>query len=164
MAYTNVWDNTKPTGSEAANTISATFRQFKLDITERLNDIFGTMPAFTTDPLRPYGLKFTDSQDAVISMGDNAGTPRSIIIKDKAGATTYYTFSSTKLALGASVGLDLNGTPPSAAASHVIFGGSVRTTIGANGAATALTANPLGYVDINVAGTIAQIPYYNRGA
>ncbi len=39
-----------------------------------------------------------------------------------------------------------------------------RTTIGANGAATALTANPLGYVDIVIGGVNCQIPYYNRGA
>lgn len=61
-------------------------------------------------------------------------------------------------------GLDLTGACPTAAASHVAIGGTVRTTVGANGAATALTANPLGYLDIDVAGTIAQIPYYNRGS
>lgn len=60
--------------------------------------------------------------------------------------------------------LDLTGAPGMAAASHVRFGGVVRTTIGANGGATGLTALPLGYLDIDVAGTIAQIPYYNRGA
>ena len=34
------------------------------------------------------------------------------------------------------------------------------TTIGANGAATALTANPVGYVIINLGNTAVQIPYY----
>lgn len=41
---------------------------------------------------------------------------------------------------------------------------SIRNTIGANGAATALTANPLGYLDITIGATSAQIPYYTRGA
>lgn len=35
------------------------------------------------------------------------------------------------------------------------------TTIGSNGAATALTANPLGYVIIMVGNTSVQIPYYS---
>lgn len=58
-------------------------------------------------------------------------------------------------------GIDLTGNPPTAAASHVAIGGSVQSTIGANGAASALTANPLGYLKINVAGTSAIIPYYS---
>lgn len=35
------------------------------------------------------------------------------------------------------------------------------TTIGANGAASALTANPVGYLKIKVNGTTYQLPYYN---
>lgn len=34
-------------------------------------------------------------------------------------------------------------------------------TIGANGAASALTANPVGYIKIKINGTSYQIPYYN---
>lgn len=60
--------------------------------------------------------------------------------------------------------LDLTGAPPAAAAGHITFGGATRTTIGANGGATVLTALPLGYFDVNVAGVIAQVPFYNRGA
>lgn len=35
------------------------------------------------------------------------------------------------------------------------------TTIGANGAATALTANPVGYITIMIGDTAYQIPFYN---
>jgi hypothetical protein len=49
-------------------------------------------------------------------------------------------------------------------AGAVSLGAVTRSTIGANGAASALTALPLGYLDIMVAGVTAQIPYYNRGA
>lgn len=94
MSYTNVWNNSLPTGSEAANTIDDIFRGSKVDISERLIDIFA-MPNFTADPLRPYGLKFADAQDAVISLGDNSGTPRSLIVKDKANSDTYLTINST---------------------------------------------------------------------
>lgn len=98
MAYTNVWSDTTPTGSEAANTIDDIFRSLKVDIQQRFIDIFA-MPNFTDDPLRPYGLKFTDAQDAVISMGDNGGTPRSVLWKNKAGSVTYLTLSSIGLTL-----------------------------------------------------------------
>lgn len=35
------------------------------------------------------------------------------------------------------------------------------TTIGANGSASALTANPVGYITVMVGDTAYQIPYYN---
>lgn len=38
---------------------------------------------------------------------------------------------------------------------------TTQTTIGANGAATALTANPVGYLTINIGNSSYQIPYYN---
>lgn len=93
MAYSNNWSVATPTGTEAANTIDNIIRSTKLDLQERLVDIWA-MPNFTDDPLRPYGIKFTDIQNAVISLGDNAGTPRTLLIKDKAGANTYYTFAA----------------------------------------------------------------------
>jgi hypothetical protein len=91
MAYSNLWNDAVPTGAEAANTIDDIFRALKVDIEQRFNDIFGGMPSFATDPLRPYGLRFTDAQDSVIFLGDNAGTPRNLDIKDKTGTNTYLT-------------------------------------------------------------------------
>lgn len=37
---------------------------------------------------------------------------------------------------------------------------STVTTIGVNGAATALTANPVGYLVINIGNASYQVPYY----
>jgi hypothetical protein len=37
---------------------------------------------------------------------------------------------------------------------------TTQTTIGANGAASALTANPVGYLTVNIGNTSYQIPYY----
>lgn len=51
MSYTHTWDNTYPPGSTSAGLISQTFRNTKVDIAERLQDIFG-MPDFTSDPLK----------------------------------------------------------------------------------------------------------------
>ena len=38
---------------------------------------------------------------------------------------------------------------------------TTQTTIGSNGAATALTANPVGYITVVIGNTPYQIPYYN---
>lgn len=100
LAYTNVWSNTTPLGTAAANSIDNIFRSVKVDITDRFTDIFA-MPNFTADPLRPYGLKFTDAQDAKIFMGDNAGTPRPILLRNKADSLTYMTFSHLLLTVPA---------------------------------------------------------------
>lgn len=35
------------------------------------------------------------------------------------------------------------------------------TTVGANGTASALTANPVGYIVVVIGNTSVQIPYYN---
>jgi hypothetical protein len=35
------------------------------------------------------------------------------------------------------------------------------TTVGSNGAASALTANPVGYVTVMIGNTAYQMPYYN---
>lgn len=58
----------------------------------------------------------------------------------------------------------IDGAPSTAGAGQIAIGADTRTTIGANGAATALTALPVGYIDINVAGIAYQIPYFSRGA
>jgi len=38
---------------------------------------------------------------------------------------------------------------------------TTQTTIGANGSATALTANPVGYITVMIGNSPFQIPYYN---
>lgn len=44
----------------------------------------------------------------------------------------------------------------------VLASPSTFTTIGANGAASALTANPVGYVTVMIGNAAYQIPYYNQ--
>jgi hypothetical protein len=41
-------------------------------------------------------------------------------------------------------------------------GANVATTVGATGAASALPALPVGYVQIDIAGTLYKMPYYNN--
>ena len=38
---------------------------------------------------------------------------------------------------------------------------TTQTTIGSNGAATALTANPVGYITVMIGDTAYQVPFYN---
>ena len=49
----------------------------------------------------------------------------------------------------------------SAPANALAIGSATQTTIGANGAASALTANPLGYIKAYLGTTAIIIPYYN---
>lgn len=132
MAYTNVWNDALPNGSEAANTISAIFRGLKTDIDQRFSDIFA-IPDFTADPLRPYGLKFTDNADSIIYLGDNAGTPRSLIIKDKTGTTTYGTINASGFT-GAVVGNASTATK--LATARAIFGQNFDGSAAVSGNAT----------------------------
>lgn len=67
--------------------------------------------------------------------------------------------TSTGLAVTGVV--DINGTAASATASHLQLGSTTQSTIGANGAASALTANPLGYLIAYLGSTKIVIPYYN---
>ncbi len=64
--------------------------------------------------------------------------------------------------------MDEKPKPPSTTLTRPIILGDLtlaspttQTTIGANGAATALTANPVGYLTVMVGNTAYQIPYYN---
>jgi hypothetical protein len=65
--------------------------------------------------------------------------------------------------LVAEAALNVKGAAASVA-SGISIGGATRTTIGATGAASALPANPLGYLDWYVGSTAVAIPYYTRGA
>lgn len=49
---------------------------------------------------------------------------------------------------------------PTVSSGQVGLGSSVQTTVGSAGAASALPANPTGYLIINVAGTNRVVPYY----
>jgi hypothetical protein len=53
------------------------------------------------------------------------------------------------------------GSVSAGAASTTTFGSTTSTTVGATGAASALPANPLGYLVAHVGTTEVRIPYYN---
>jgi hypothetical protein len=55
----------------------------------------------------------------------------------------------------------LTAVAPTVSASQVGLGSTTASTVGAAGAASALPATPLGYLIINVGGTVAKVPYYN---
>lgn len=63
--------------------------------------------------------------------------------------------------LGITGRADINGTAASTTAGHLNLGSTTQSTIGANGAASALTANPLGYLIAYIGTTKVIFPYYN---
>jgi len=87
--------------------------------------------------------------------------------------TGFSRLAANSIALGNSTAGDFSGSlklgnetltsaAPTVAAAQVGLGSTTATTVGAAGAATALPANPVGYLIINVAGTAMKIPYYNN--
>ncbi len=100
-----------------------------------------------------------------------SATKYGIFIGSQTGANTnnYGIFVGVPSgASGANIGIYNAGAmvvggnaTPTVGAGLIGFSGATSATVGANGASAALTANPLGYMVINVAGVAAKIPYYN---
>ena len=75
-----------------------------------------------------------------------------------AGKFAFYGVGTAASLFGGPI--NLQGVAASVSAG-VALGGSTQTTVGANGAASALTANPLGYLIAYLGATKIAIPYYN---
>lgn len=139
-------------GSGAFTTLSAT----------TADDVYGLKVAGATGKIRISGyfsgISYLDAVNAAES-AYGALTLRGSTVTLAPGGTTAGVFSSTGLAVTGVV--DINGTAASATAGHLQLGSSTQTTIGANGAASALTANPLGYFSAYLGATHIIIPYYN---
>jgi hypothetical protein len=86
--------------------------------------------------------------------GENVISPKTGKWVDVDGVKIQDNTISTN-ASNANLELSANGT------GTVDFRLPTSATVGANGAASALTANPVGYLKIKVNGTEYQIPYYN---
>src|SRR5690349_2221452 len=76
MAYTNVWSNVIPAGTEAAKNIDDQIRQLRLDIFERMNDLVAD---WTADPVvfSPGGSGSTLIIPAASFIGDPVFPPAS---------------------------------------------------------------------------------------
>jgi len=82
------------------------------------------------------------------SGGDGSGNPGIGIGYDHYNATNTNDISFNMVSTGRLRVVDQNST-------------QTKTTIGSNGAASALTANPVGYLKIKINDTEYQVPYYN---
>ena len=59
MAFANAWDETTPAGSDNASTTDDFFRKHRLDLGERLEDMFmGFDASDNSDPENQIGVKF----------------------------------------------------------------------------------------------------------
>jgi hypothetical protein len=162
LAYSAIWDETVPTGAEAANTIGTIFRNLKRDVDERLIDIFG-MPSFATDPLRPYVLKFS----SVPGTNDIIPGATSFRFRDVANANNNVTISDAgnvvirgTLTSGAITGTTITVTTSvSVTGAASIIGGTVKGDFGANKDLLLQPGNAAGNVTFvsSVGGTVGTI-------
>ena len=100
----------------------------------------------------------------VLCWGPNAATTGVLqlgVLSSDASILNLSVCSITPTGLAVTGVVDINGTAASATASHLQLGSTTQSTIGANGAASALTANPLGYLSAYLGSTHIIIPYYN---
>lgn len=92
MSYTNVWSDSTPLGSAAANTIDDIFRALKVDIEQRISDLHG-ITDFTTDPLKSQYIRAgygTSTKGGYVRLTDDTGTLRwQAGIRDTAAAKDY---------------------------------------------------------------------------
>ena len=85
----------------------------------------------------------------------------SVIFCNKANLTITGSIAQVTFIYTADGTIQLNGSPSAAPAGNFNFGSAVQTTVGANGGASVLTANPLGYLIGYIGTTKIAIPYYN---
>lgn len=92
MAYTNVWSDSTPLGTAAANTIDDIFRALKVDIEQRLIDLHG-MPDFTSDPLKTNYIRVgygTSTKGGYVAISDDTNTLRwQVGLRSTAAATSF---------------------------------------------------------------------------
>lgn len=94
-------------------------------------------------------IMLTDSNDGQITISPKTGKWVDVddVRIDDNTISTNITNGDLKLAVNGTGSIDVVA--------------STSTTIGANGSASALTANPVGYLKIKINGTEYQLPYYN---
>lgn len=85
----------------------------------------------------------------------------SVIYCTKAALTITGTTAQVTFIYTGEGTLQINGTPSASPSGSFNFGSAVQTTVGANGGASVLTANPLGYLIGYIGSTKIAIPYYN---
>lgn len=107
---------------------------------------FGTKNTLFSSAGAGFFLQAPDVATTVLTVRDNSGT-------------SWGTWGPNGIAVNGF--LTVNAAAASQSAGTIAYGATTQTTIGANGAASALTANPLGYIKIFVGTTPAIIPYYN---
>lgn len=76
------------------------------------------------------------------------------------GDATIAIDGTARLTLKQGAGAKINGSTPTSSAGELALGSTTSTTVGAAGAASALPANPTGYLLVGIGGTAYKIPYY----
>lgn len=77
-----------------------------------------------------------------------------------AGLVDWLRTLATSIATGWGVEHQSDGTHGDVSVTGLAWGGDTATTVGAAGSASALPANPTGYLVITIEGTDVKVPYY----
>lgn len=124
-----------------------------------------TLGCYRTQSLVQSGATITNMPLVDIRPPANSGTIGTLIGLDvqamTAGSTANYAIRTSTGTVQFADTLELTAAATARTGSVVGLGGTTQTTIGANGAASALTANPLGYLIFFKGSTKCVIPYYN---
>lgn len=143
------------------------------DIVAEANIVAGYLKTtFTVNVSTPSSATFTTTGDHDLRVGDEVWLiTTGALPTGLTNGKKYYVVSTptTKtFTLSTTAGGSAVVTSGTQSGTHSYFSGllnwpsaNTKTTIGANGAATALTANPVGYALVAVAGQMYQMPYYN---
>lgn len=92
-----------------------------------------------------------------VSLATNAGTNQ-VVVTHTASADRTINLTGSN---GANPKISTSGGSLDVGSAVVFTNQTVGSTIGAAGAASALPANPLGYITTSINGTACKIPYYN---
>ena len=104
------------------------------------------------------------SSVAIANVNNTANVSYAVVISPSVTAQQNFWSNSRIVANDVALkaaGLVLTAGMPTALSGQVAIGTSTQTTRGANGTATALSANPAGYLRVSISGTTYVVPYYN---
>lgn len=125
----------------------------EMDLRDTGSDASGVL----TDTLTPYTQRTV--AETITAAWTFADVDAEDITADSVSATGAVA-GATVAATGALSGASATVTGTASAGAVALTAATVDTTVGAAGAASALPAQPTGYLSISINGTVRKVPYY----
>lgn len=128
------------------------FRQFGTQIHEIADGLIQLLKADGSNVNNETGIIFGSNDASGLRLSWNSSGPR-LSLSVASNPNTFAAFQA---------GGVIFQNVASAVSSGFMIGGTVATTVGAAGGASALPATPLGYLICGTGGVLIKIPYYNN--